>query len=33
MEKLIPAASPIVATTTLSCPAFASGSIKPARTA
>ena len=33
MEKLIPAARPIVATTTLSWPAFASGSIKPARTA
>ena len=33
MEKLIPAARPIVATTTLSWPALASGSIKPARTA
>ena len=29
-EKLIPAAKPIVATTTRNCPAFASGSITPA---
>src|SRR5438128_10953071 len=33
IEKLIPAASPIVATTTLSCPALASDSTTPARAA
>ena len=32
-EKLMPAARPIVATTTRSWPAFASGSITPARAA
>ena len=30
-EKLMPAASPMVATTTRSCPALAKGSITPAR--